>query len=532
MIQQYGSGTTVLTGISHTGLGYRVDGGQLMVNGGILDIYLIDGLSPDELGGPRTVTVGNKNSGISLVVTNRGELHSFVTIIGTDLIKNSDTLTTSSNNWALVTGPGSKLIAGELQVGNVSSGNSLVISNGATVSSALSSSIGISGSNNSVTVTGAGSLFTNAGSLTVGTYSQSYAAAANRLLVTNGSGLFSDSAMIGATTNSFGNIVTVTGAGSFWTNSGALYVGNGGSGNMLTVSSGATVAAGGGTNGTVVGFGAGSSNNSVLVTGSGSLWTNSGVLYVGVAGSSNSLTIADGGTVAASGITIAASNTSSGTLNFGRFGTNDAAGTISALTIAFGAGAGAINFNQSNSTAVSAAISGNGSVNQLGSGTTTLSGSNTYTGATTVSAGTLLVDGQIGLSDVSVLSGAAIGGSGTLAGSFSMAAGAQFVFSLNGALMVNGASVTFADFGIDDLVGLDSTVANGAYTIIDGAATIDFAGLANLGAQNAVGISGGKQAYFSEGSLVVNVIPEPSTYALLALAAAGWLLWRRRKVTF
>ena len=532
MIQQYGSGTTVLTGISHTGLGYRVDGGQLMVNGGILDIYLIDGISPDELGGPRTVTVGNKNSGISLVVTNSGELHSFVTIIGTDLIKNSDSLTTSSNNWALVTGPGSKLIAGELQVGNVSSGNSLVISNGATVSSALSSSIGISGSNNSVTVTGAGSLFTNAGSLTVGTYSQSYAAAANRLLVTNGSGLFSDSAMIGATTNSFGNIVTITGAGSFWTNSGALYVGNGGSGNMLTVSSGATVAAGGGTNGTVVGFGAGSSNNSVLVTGSGSLWTNSGVLYVGVAGSSNSLTIADGGTVAASGITIAASNTSSGTLNFGRFGTNDAAGTISALTIAFGAGAGAINFNQSNSTAVSAAISGNGSVNQLGSGTTTLSGSNTYTGATTVSAGTLLVDGQIGLSDVSVLSGAAIGGAGTLGGSLSLAAGAQFVFSLNGALMVNGASVTFADFGIDDLVGLDSTVANGAYTIIDGAATIDFAGLANLGAQNAVGISGGKQAYFSEGSLVVNVIPEPSTYALLALAAAGWLLWRRRKVTF
>ena len=297
MIQQYGSGTTVLTGISHTGLGYRVDGGQLMVNGGILDIYLIDGLSPDELGGPRTVTVGNKNSGISLVVTNRGELHSFVTIIGTDLIKNSDTLTTSSNNWALVTGPGSKLIAGELQVGNVSSGNSLVISNGATVSSALSSSIGISGSSNSVVVTGAGSLFTNTGSLTVGTYSQSYAAAANRLLVTNGSGLFSDSAMIGATTNSFGNIVTVTGAGSFWTNSGALYVGNGGSGNMLTVSSGATVAVGGGTNGTVVGFSAGASNNSVLVTGSNTSLSITKALFVGYGGSGNSLTISNGASV-------------------------------------------------------------------------------------------------------------------------------------------------------------------------------------------------------------------------------------------
>ena len=207
-------------------------------------------------------------------------------------------------------------------------------------------------------------------------------------------------------------------------------------------------------------------------------------------------------------------------------------GTINAPTIAFGDGTGVINFNQSNSTTVSAAISGAGTVNQLGTGTTALSGSNSYTGATTVAAGTLLVDGQIGLSDVSVLSGAAIGGSGTLGGSLSLAAGAQFVFSLNGALMVNGASVTFGDFGIDDLVGLDSTVANGAYTLIDGTAPINFANVANLGAQNAVGISGGKQAYFSEGSLVVNVIPEPSTYALLALAAAGWgaHAWRRRKL--
>jgi len=92
--------------------------------------------------------------------------------------------------------------------------------------------------------------------------------------------------------------------------------------------------------------------------------------------------------------------------------------------------------------------------------------------------------------------------------------------------------VTFDDFGIDDLVGLDSTVANGAYTLIDGLADIDFSNIANLGAQNAVGISGGKQAYFSAGSLVVNVVPEPSTYALLALGAIGIFVALRRRRLF
>ena len=48
-----------------------------------------------------------------------------------------------------------------------------------------------------------------------------------------------------------------------------------------------------------------------------------------------------------------------------------------------------LNFNHSNGLTVANAISGTGTVNQIGTGTLTLSGANTYTGATTVQAGVL-----------------------------------------------------------------------------------------------------------------------------------------------
>jgi len=102
--------------------------------------------------------------------------------------------------------------------------------------------------------------------------------------------------------------------------------------------------------------------------------------------------VANGGIVAATNITLGVSNGSSGTLNIGALGANNAAGTVVAGSISGGAGTGTVNFNQSDSVTITSRITGaNLSLNQLGAGTTTLTASNSYAGGTTLNAGTLAI---------------------------------------------------------------------------------------------------------------------------------------------
>ncbi|EHR04909.1 autotransporter family protein [Bradyrhizobium sp. WSM471] len=259
----------------------------------------------------------------------------------------------------------------------------LVIRNGGTLTD-IGGFIGnLPGSQGTVIVSDAGSTWTNIGNLVVG------GLGAGALTVESGGTVNSFGGVsVGLSTNSSGT-VTVTGAGSSLniTAGGGFNIGSFGTG-TLTITNGGTVI-----NNTAftanIGSNAGSLGT-VRVAGAGSIWSNSSGVNVGNSGT-GTLTLAEGGVVTAPSVVIAANVGATGTLNIGAGASAPAAapGTLNTPSVAFGAGAGAINFNHTSADYVFApTISGTGTVNVL-AGTTRLTAANSYFGATNVNAGTL-----------------------------------------------------------------------------------------------------------------------------------------------
>ncbi|MBZ9868429.1 autotransporter outer membrane beta-barrel domain-containing protein, partial [Mesorhizobium sp. CA15] len=171
------------------------------------------------------------------------------------------------------------------------------------------------------TVDGAGSTWTNTGDLDVGEFGT------GTLTISNDGTVSNDSGTIGAQAGSIG-AVTVDGTGSTWTNSLSLAVGSAGAGTLNVLNGGGV----GGDSG-YIGFSLGSAG-AVTVSGAGSTWTAGLELLIGGSGT-GALTISNGGAVSSGGGFVAFGNgvgtatvdgagstwTNTGNLDVGEFGT-------------------------------------------------------------------------------------------------------------------------------------------------------------------------------------------------------------------
>jgi len=357
-----------------------------------------------------TLTIGsqanggnNPSSGNDLLIADGGRVTDSNAIIAgaTNFYSNSITVTGSNSLWSN---------AGSIDLGFLGSKNSLVISNGGAVVAtgiietngttdgplAIATTLGYSNtsSNNSILITGAFSSMTNAGRLRIG-----YDGSGNSVTVTSGGQLIGTrnaNITLGYDTNSSNNSLVISGPGSLSSNNGGIYIGYYGSSNMLMLTDGAVMRSGSTNavfygsstnyNDAYVGFGSSSSNNAVLIDGNAQ-WIHSGTVYIGYGGS-GTVTVANGGVLAASKILIG----QYGDLDFGRYLQSDSAGSVVG-EIVFTANNDenfGINFNQTNTFNFSNNVSGPGWICALGTGTTIMSGSNSYSQYTVIDAGTIV----------------------------------------------------------------------------------------------------------------------------------------------
>jgi autotransporter-associated beta strand protein len=446
--------------------------------------------------------------------------------------------------------------------------------NSGTVFSNNAASLGASGTdaNRTVVVSGARIVFNNSprtyterfeiAGAGVGGASGALVNTANRITTLNGQITLSGN----ATTYSDSTSNALTFGGGIVLGANALTFNSVNSGSVQTVQTTAIS----GTNGSVVKTGSGILNLNVASSYTGGTTLNAGTISVGNATALGSTS----GQLTVNGGTLNLNNNSVTVGNLSGTGGIISGGSSGSRTLTIGQGDfGGGNFQGS----ITNGTGGTTALTKNGTGSITLSGNNTYSGTTTVSGGTLLVNNTsgsgTGSGNVAVNTGGTLGGSGIISGLVSINAGG-FLAPGNspgqltvGGLTLNGTSTTTMELGGTTLGSLydnvtittaDSLTYGGNLTVVDfGAYDMDAApftydlfsftgttsgnfsnvfvnsvSLSNSGG-NWTGTNGGVNYSFSQstGDLVISVVPEPATIAILAsgVAVGGYLQSRRRR---
>ena len=215
--------------------------------------------------------------------------------------------------------------SGILYVGNQGTGTLNVNTGGS-----VSNTTGYIGYNvaglSAATVTGGGSKWANSSSLYVG-YTNGGTGTLN---VSNGGYVSNTSGYIGDGTVNASGTVTVTGAGSKWVNSSVLYMAYGSSGDNATLN----ITSGGYVSNTVGELGYNGVGNAT-VDGTGSQWVNSGILYVGQS-ANGTLNVTNGGYVSNTTGYVSYSSTFPPTSSVTVGGTSSTWTNSAALDVAYG----------------------------------------------------------------------------------------------------------------------------------------------------------------------------------------------------
>ena len=140
------------------------------------------------------------------------------------------------------------------------------------------------GSNNTVLVSGLGSMLTNFFDVYLGNDGGN-----NRLVVTNRGAVYSGNGYLGFSLFGTNNTALISDTGSVWRVKTNLCIGYIDGANHLIVSNGAVAS-------DVIGMiGSNANLNTALITGPGSMWSNTVTLLTGYIGSKNQLVVTNGG---------------------------------------------------------------------------------------------------------------------------------------------------------------------------------------------------------------------------------------------